>query len=43
MVHPVKETVFLLFICVDISRGIAGKVVELGQVFADTEVALGKG
>ena len=42
LVHPGKETVFLLFICVDISRGIAGKVVELGQIFTDVEVALGK-
>ena len=30
LVHSVKETVLLLFICVDISWGIAGKVVELG-------------
>ena len=43
LVHSVKETILLLFIGVDISRGIAGKVVELGQVFTDAEVALGEG
>jgi len=43
LVHSVKETVLLLFVCVDIFRGIAGKVVELSQIFADAEVALGKG
>ena len=41
--HPMKETVLLLFIRVDISRGVAGKVVELSQIYIDAEVALGKG
>ena len=40
LVHPMKETVLLFLIRVGISWSIAGKVVELSQVLADTKVAL---
>ena len=34
LVHSVKKTVLLVFICVGISGSIAGKIVELSQIFA---------
>ena len=38
-----EETVLLVVIRVDFLWGITRKVVELSQIFADAEVALGKG